>query len=75
MKALSSAFTWVAVAAIIIVALPVLAVVRLFDRDPARYATGRVFRWLGSQTSRVNPAWTVHITGEMPADPRGRSSS
>ena len=70
MKALSSAFTWVAVAAIIIVALPVLAVVRLFDRDPARYATGRVFRWLGSQTSRVNPAWTVHITGEMPADPR-----
>ena len=70
MKALSSAFTWVAVAAIILIALPVLGVIRLFDRDPARYATGRAFRWLGSQTSRVNPAWTVHITGEMPADPR-----
>ena len=70
MKALSSAFSWVAVAAIVAVALPVVALVRLFDRDPARYTTGRVFRWLGSQTTRVNPAWTVHVSGEMPAEMR-----
>ena len=70
MKALTSALTWVAIAAIVLVALPVVAVVRLFDRDPARYATGRAFRWLGGQVTRVNPAWAVRISGEMPADPR-----
>jgi len=70
MKALTSALTWAAIASIVLVALPVLAVVRLFDHDPARYATGRTFRWLGSQVTRVNPAWTVHVTGAAPADPR-----
>ncbi len=70
MKALTSALSWIAIAAIVLVTLPVLAVMRLFDRDPARYATGRVFRWFGSQLTRVNPAWTVRISGEMPADPR-----
>lgn len=70
MKVLSSALTWVAIALIVLLALPILAVVRLFDRDPALYTTGRTFRWLGSQVTRVNPAWTVHVTGEAPADPR-----
>ena len=70
MKALTSALTWVAIAAIVLVALPVMAAVRLFDRDPARYATGRTFRWFGGQVTRVNPAWAVRISGEMPADPR-----
>jgi 1-acyl-sn-glycerol-3-phosphate acyltransferase len=70
MKSLSSALTWAAIATIVLVALPVLAVVRLFDRDPARYATGRTFRWLGAQVTRVNPAWTIRVTGEVPADPR-----
>ena len=70
MKALASAYTWVAIAAIVLVALPVMAVVRLFDRDPARYATGRTFRWFGGHVTRVNPAWDIRITGDMPADPR-----
>ena len=70
MKALSSALTWAAIAAIVLVTLPVLAVVRLFDRDPARYATGRTFRWFGGQVTRVNPAWTIRVTGDAPADPR-----
>ncbi len=70
MKALSSALSWVAIAAIVVVALPAVALVRLFDRDPARYATGRVFRWFGSTITRVNPAWTVRITGDLPPDPR-----
>ncbi len=70
MKALASAYTWVAIAAIVVVALPVMAVVRLFDRDPARYATGRTFRWFGGNVTRVNPAWAIRITGDVPADPR-----
>ena len=47
-----------------------MAVVRLFDRDPARYATGRAFRWFGGTITRVNPAWDIQITGDFPADPR-----
>ena len=70
MKALSSALTWAAIAAIVLVTLPVLVVVRLFDRDPARYRTGRTFRWFGGQVTRVNPAWTIQVTGDAPADPR-----
>ncbi len=70
MKALASAYAWVAIATIVLVALPVMAVVRLFDRDPARYATGRTFRWFGGCVTRVNPAWAIRITGDMPADPR-----
>ena len=70
MKALASAYTWVAIATIVLVALPVMAVVRLFDRDPARYATGRAFRWFGGHVTRVNPAWAIRVTGDMPADPR-----
>ena len=70
MKALASAYTWAAIAVIVLVALPVMAAVRLFDRDPARYATGRTFRWFGGCITRVNPAWAIRITGDMPADPR-----
>ncbi len=70
MKALSSAFTWVAIALIVIVALPAVALVRLFDRDPARYASGRTFRVLGSWAARINPAWTITTTGPLPSDPR-----
>ena len=70
MKALASAYTWVAIATIVLVALPVMAVVRLFDRDPARYATGRTFRWFGGHVTRVNPAWAIRITGDVPDDPR-----
>lgn len=70
MKALSSAFTWVAIALIVLVALPTLAVLRLFDRDPAHYRTGRAFRVMGSWAARINPAWRITTTGPMPANPR-----
>lgn len=70
MKALSSALTWVAIAGIALLAFPAVALVRLFDRDPAHYASGRTFRVLGSWAARVNPAWQITTTGTMPADPR-----
>ncbi|MEO0557881.1 MAG: lysophospholipid acyltransferase family protein [Bacteroidota bacterium] len=67
MKAVQSALTWVAIAAIVLVALPVMAVVRLFDwRKPYR-ATGRVFRFMGGLIPRINPAWRITKTGELPS--------
>ncbi len=70
MKALSSALTWAAIVTIVLLALPTVALVRLFDRDPAHYRAGRVFRVMGSWAARINPAWRITITGTPPADPR-----
>ena len=70
MKAISSALTWVAIALLVLFALPVMAVVRLVDWARPHYATGRAFRIVGSLVTRVNPAWRVTRTGSLPADPR-----
>jgi 1-acyl-sn-glycerol-3-phosphate acyltransferase len=67
---LKSAWIWFAVAAIILCWLPFLAVVRLFDRDPARYRTGRWFRRLGVALTFVNPAWKLSLSGTTIANPR-----
>lgn len=67
---LKSAWTWVAIVTLIIVWLPLLALIRLFDRDPALYTTGRWFRRLGMAMTKVNPAWEIHITGETIENPR-----
>ena len=67
---LRSLWLWTAVTALIVGWLPFLAVVRLFDRDPARYRTGYYFRRLGCAITRVNPAWKVQITGHEISDPR-----
>ena len=66
MNSITSALTWVAVAAICLFALPVLAVIRLFDRTPTQLYTGRAFRVMGSWTTRINPAWNVEIGGVDP---------
>ncbi|NNF58613.1 MAG: 1-acyl-sn-glycerol-3-phosphate acyltransferase [Rhodothermaceae bacterium] len=70
MKAIQSALIWAAEVGLILLWLPLLAVVRLFDRDPAHYTTGRLFRLLGNAMTRVNPLWNVHVEGDFPADPR-----
>ena len=61
MKSVQSALVWVAVALIVLVALPVMLVVRAVDGTPQHVRTGRTFRWLGTWTSRINPAWAVRI--------------
>ena len=68
--ALRSLFTWVGIVLIVLFALPTMAVVRLFDRDPARYRTGRLFRWWGGLVAYLNPAWHLTVSGKMPEDPR-----
>ena len=70
MRAVHSALAWAALLLLIVVWLPLLAVVRLLDRDPAHYTTGRLFRFLGGLMTRVNPAWRVTRTGALPSDPR-----
>ena len=67
---LQSVWTWVAIAVLFVCWVPLLALVRVFDRDPAYYRTGRWFRRLGLLITRINPAWRIEITGEMPDDPR-----
>lgn len=67
---IQSAWTWFAVSILIVVWLPLLAVVRLFDRDPVHYRTGRWFRRLGCMLTKVNPTWHITISGFDVSEPR-----
>ena len=67
MKAVQSALTWVAIAIIVLVALPVMALVRLLDWRKPHVATGRVFRFMGGLIPRINPAWRITRTGTLPS--------
>jgi 1-acyl-sn-glycerol-3-phosphate acyltransferase len=60
---LRSIWMWIATITLILVWLPLLGVVRLFDRDPVRLRTGLWFRRLGRAIVKSNPAWRVHISG------------
>lgn len=70
MNAIRSALTWAAIGLLILLFLPLMAVTRLFDRDPAHYATGRLMRKLGGLITKVNPAWKVQRTGTIPENMR-----
>ena len=68
--ALRSVWTWSAVVFLIIIWLPLLALIRLFDRDPVHYRTGRWFRRLGVAMTKVNPAWRLRVSGYTVTDAR-----
>jgi 1-acyl-sn-glycerol-3-phosphate acyltransferase len=57
-----SVWIWFASAALIILWVPFLAVVRLFDSSPLHLRTVRFFYRLGQAVSRVNP-WRLHFSG------------
>lgn len=65
-----SFYIWLVIGLLIVIWLPLLALRRLFDRDPVRYHTGFLFRRLGKVMTAVNPSWKLHITGETITDPR-----
>ncbi|SMO40258.1 1-acyl-sn-glycerol-3-phosphate acyltransferase [Fodinibius sediminis] len=67
---ITSLFIWIGVALLIIFWLPMLALRRFFDRDPAYYNTGKLFRNLGKAISRINPNWKIVISGETDIDDR-----
>ncbi len=70
MTTLRSLWAWASISVLILIWLPLVALARVFDRDPARYRTGRWFRRLGAAMTLVNPIWHIVISGEKITDPR-----
>lgn len=70
MDAVKSVLIWLAVLVLVLVWVPAMALRRLFDRDPALYSTGRLFRKLGKAISRVNPNWEITISGKVEINDR-----
>jgi 1-acyl-sn-glycerol-3-phosphate acyltransferase len=62
LRLIRSAWIWTACVSLIVLWVPLLALVRLADRDPLRRRTGRWFRRLGRALAKVNP-WRIHISG------------
>ncbi len=69
-ETLRSLRIWIFSISLIALWLPLMAIRRLFDRDPVRYHTGYLFRKLGRALVRVNPGWRIHLSGETIQDPR-----
>ena len=65
---LRSARIWAASAAVIVLWVPLLGAIRLFDREPRHLRTGRWFRKLGRVLAMVNP-WRIHVSGGETLDP------
>ena len=61
MSRVKSVLIWAGIVALVFIWLPLMAIVWLFDRDPARYRTGRAFRKLGYAISKINPNWNINI--------------
>jgi 1-acyl-sn-glycerol-3-phosphate acyltransferase len=70
MQRIKSVIIWAAIITLIVLWLPLLAIRRLFDRDPSLYKTGRLFRKLGYFISKLNPNWKVSIEGRTDLDDR-----
>lgn len=66
---LRSLWMWTSTLTLILVWVPLLALICLFDRNPLRIRTGTWFRRLGATVIRVNPSWRVHVTGLEHLDP------
>lgn len=60
---LRSLVIWFIVLTAIAAWVPLVAVVRVFDRHPARLRTGRWFRRLGVAVTRLNPLWKLRVDG------------
>ena len=69
-NSLRSLWIWFASAVIIVAWLPLIAVSRLFERDPVRYRTGRLFRMVGIALAKANPSWRIIVSGEKIENPR-----
>lgn len=70
MSIIASIWIWISSIVLIVLWFPLLAVIRLFDSDPAKYRTGRWFRRLGKLMTHLNPMWSIEVTGKFPENPR-----
>jgi 1-acyl-sn-glycerol-3-phosphate acyltransferase len=69
-ETLLSLWAWAITGLLILAWFPLMAVVWLFDRDPVRYRTGRLFRRLGATLTYINPFWDIEVLGDPPDDMR-----
>jgi len=67
---LLSLWVWFAIGVLLLLWLPIMAVARLLDRDPALYYAGLTLRWLGRSMTYVNPFWDIEMEGPYPENPR-----
>ncbi|MFP4229065.1 MAG: lysophospholipid acyltransferase family protein [Salinivenus sp.] len=67
---LVSLWVWFAIGTIIVLWVPVMAVARLVDRDPAHYYAGYTLRIMGRLLTYVNPFWQIELDGPFPENPR-----
>jgi 1-acyl-sn-glycerol-3-phosphate acyltransferase len=68
MTALRSILIWISFSIVLLLWFILLAISRLFDRDPIRYRTGYLFRKIGNVLVWINPAWQLRISGEKISD-------
>lgn len=61
-RLLRSVWIWAATASLVVLWVPLLGAIRLFDVEPRRLRTGRWFRRLGRILAKINP-WRIHISG------------
>ncbi|HYL74521.1 MAG TPA: lysophospholipid acyltransferase family protein [Bryobacteraceae bacterium] len=61
-RVLRSIWIWTASATLVLSWVPLLGIIRLFDREPRRLRTGRWFRRLGRVVAKINP-WRIQISG------------
>jgi len=70
MRLVSSALIWFVISLLVLLWLPIMFITWIFDRDPSKYRTGRLFRKLGQTISRVNPNWKISKEGFEKIDDR-----
>ena len=66
--AIRSIWIWSASTLLVLIWVPLMGIVWLFERDPRKIRTARWFRRLGRLFTKVNP-WRIHITGLEHLDP------
>ena len=68
---IGSLWIWISTTLSLIVALPVVGLFRLLDKDPARYRAGLWFRRIGSLPTRLTPLWRIRVEGaDLVTNPR-----
>lgn len=69
---LISLWVWLVFGLTTLVIFPVMLVLYVLTiwRDPGRYLVGRAFRMIGVVTFRINPLWSVRISGVSVENPR-----
>ena len=67
-----SLWVWLVFGLATLLTFPVMILLYLLTvrKDPGRYLVGRVFRQIGVLTFKINPLWTVRISGVKLENPR-----